>query len=233
MPGSTSNHPTTNLPQFSMPECIEKGRYDEKGAPKGVLMAECLIVSHILHVKAEHATDNTSSVAVIADDLRRLTLDTDVPVNISPSLTVCTVELKPDTVPVLKKGCNRRTAKALVVLDNIESRIQQCFHLLLHSCSIDHVGRELHLLRKAMQNVIRQTDIVIARKKAIESQIDILATQCSSHEPSDDTPIEINIDTLPQDPVNELDEITQIVLFLGVACRVIIGITASTPPTQI
>ncbi|KAG1850992.1 hypothetical protein C8R48DRAFT_676602 [Suillus tomentosus] len=194
-------------------ECIEKGGYDEKGAPTGVLMAERLIVSHILRVKAERAAgnsviidvdfsatdlaactfaDNTSSVAVIADDLRRLTLDTDVPVNISPSSTVCTVELKPDTVPVSKKGCNRRTAKALVVLDNIESRIQQCFHLLLHSCRIDHVGRELHLLRKAMQNVIRQTDIVIARKKAIESQIDILATQCSSHEPSDDTPVEIN-----------------------------------------
>jgi hypothetical protein len=164
-------------------ECIEKGGYDEKGAPTGVLMAERLIVSHILRVKAERAAgnsviinidfsatdlaactfaDNTSSVAVIADDLRRLTLDTDVPVNISPSSTVCTVELKPDTVPVSKKGCNRHTAKALVVLDNIESRIQQCFHLLLHSCRIDHVGRKLHLLCKAMQNIIRQTDIVIA-----------------------------------------------------------------------
>ncbi|KAG2132137.1 uncharacterized protein EDB93DRAFT_1107972 [Suillus bovinus] len=204
MPGYTSNHPTTNLPQFSMPiahamlkrclceECIEKGGYDEKGAPKGVLMAKHLIVSHILHVKAECTADNTSSVVVITDNLCRLTLDTDVLVNISLSSTVQTVELKPDTVPVSKKGCNQCTAKTLVVLDNIESRIQQCFHLLLHSCSIDHVGRELHLLRKAMQNVIRQTDIIIARKKAIKLQIDILATQCSTHEPSDDTPVEIN-----------------------------------------
>ncbi|KAG2045740.1 hypothetical protein BDR06DRAFT_1015350 [Suillus hirtellus] len=69
-------------------------------------MAECLIVSHILHVKAECAADNMSSVAVIADDLHRLTLDMDVPVNISPSSTVYTVKLKPDTVPVSKKGCN-------------------------------------------------------------------------------------------------------------------------------
>ncbi|KAG2050548.1 hypothetical protein BDR06DRAFT_1064675 [Suillus hirtellus] len=173
MPGSTSNHPITNLPQFSMPvahatlkrclceECIEKGRYDKKGTPTGVLMAEHLIVSHILCVKVECTADNTSSVAIIADDLRRLTLDTDVPVNISLSSTVCTVELKPDT-------------------------------------------------------------------KAIKSQLDILATQCSSHEPSDDTPIKINTDTLLQDPVNELDEITQIVLFLGIACRVIIGVSRSS-----
>lgn len=80
----------------------------------------------------------------------------------------------------------------LVVLDNIEARIQQCFHLLLHSYHIDHIGRKLLLLRKAMQNITRQTDIVIARKKAIGTQIDILATQFSSYEPSDDTPVEIN-----------------------------------------
>ncbi|KAG2120415.1 uncharacterized protein F5147DRAFT_646930 [Suillus discolor] len=183
-------------------ECIEKGGYDEKDAPKGVLMAKRSIVSHILRVKMDRAADNTSSVAVIANDLRRLTLAMDIPVNISSSSTVCTVELKPDAVPVSKKGCNRRTMKALVVLDNIKSRIQQCFHLLLHSCRIDH--------------------------KAIGSQIDILATQFSSYGPSDDTPIEINTDTLPQDPVNELDEIIQIVLFLGVTCRVIIGVSRSS-----
>ncbi|KAG1793665.1 uncharacterized protein HD556DRAFT_1308510 [Suillus plorans] len=74
-----------------------------------------------------------------------------------------------------------------------------------------------------MQNIIRQIDIVIAQKKAIRLQIDILATQFSSYEPSDDTPVEINTDTLPQDPVNKLDEIIQIILFLGIACRVIIG----------
>ncbi|KAG1794242.1 uncharacterized protein HD556DRAFT_1308291 [Suillus plorans] len=143
------------LKQCLCKECIEKGGYDEKGAPKGVLMAERSIVSHVLHVKMERATDNTSSVAIIADDLRRLTLAMDMPVNISSSSTVCTVELKPDAV-----------------LDNIESRIQQCFHLLLHSCRIDHVGHELHLLRKAMQKVTRQTNIIIAQKKAIRSQID-------------------------------------------------------------
>ncbi|KAG2746671.1 hypothetical protein P692DRAFT_20677743, partial [Suillus brevipes Sb2] len=119
--------------------------------------------------------------------------------------------------------------KALVVLDNIESRIQQCFHLLLHSYCIDYIGRELLLLRKAMQNITRQTNIVIARKKAIGTQIDILATQFSSYEPSDDTPVKINtVDTLPQAPINEFDEITQVALFLGVACRVFMGVSRSS-----
>jgi hypothetical protein len=40
--------------------------------------------------------------------------------------------------------------------------------------------------------------------------------------------IYLSVDTLPQAPVNNLDEITQIVLFLGVACRVIIGVSRSS-----
>jgi hypothetical protein len=171
------------------------------------------MVSHILRVKAERAicksvitdidfaaadlsactiADNNSSVAGIVEDLNHLTFATDIPVNISSSSTVQTVELEPDKVPASKRGHNQCTVKALVVLDNIESRIQQCFRLLLHSCCIDHVGHELLLLHKAMQNIARQTDIVIAGKKTIRSQIDILATQFSSYEPSDDTPIKIN-----------------------------------------
>ncbi|KAG2738861.1 hypothetical protein P692DRAFT_201811853 [Suillus brevipes Sb2] len=141
------------------------------------------MVSHILRVKAEHTAGNTSSVAVITKDFNRLTLATDIPVNVSSSSTVCTVELEPD---------------------------------------------KLLLLRKAMQNITRQTDIVIARKKAIGTQIDILATQFSSYEPSDDTPVEINTDTLPQAPINEFDEITQVALFLGVACRVFMGVSRSS-----
>jgi hypothetical protein len=40
--------------------------------------------------------------------------------------------------------------------------------------------------------------------------------------------IYLSVDTLPQAPVNNLDEITQIILFLGVACRVIIGVSRSS-----
>jgi len=162
-------------------------------------MAERSLVSHILRVKAEHEivhidsvvsklsactiADNPSSIATITNNLSRLTLATDIPVNIPLSSTVCTGELitgqaaiavdpnrssltthtsKCDTVPALTTGCNWRTVKALVILDNIEFRIQQCFRSLLHSGSIDHVGCELHLLRKAMQNISQQIDIIIA-----------------------------------------------------------------------
>jgi hypothetical protein len=179
-------------------ECIVKGGYDEKGAPKGVPMAKHSLVSHILCVKAEceivhidsvvsklsacTIADNPSSIAAITNNLSHLTLATDIPVNIPLSSTVCTGELvtsraaiavdpnqlsltthtsKRDTVPALTTGCNWCTAKALVILDNIKFRIQQCFRSLLHSGNIDHVGRELHLLCKAMQNVSQQTDIVI------------------------------------------------------------------------
>jgi hypothetical protein len=90
-------------------ECIVKGGYDEKGAPKGVLMAKCSITSHILHVKAEceivhidsivsklsacTIADNPSSIAAITNNLSHLTLATNIPVNIPLSLTVCTGEL--------------------------------------------------------------------------------------------------------------------------------------------
>jgi hypothetical protein len=40
--------------------------------------------------------------------------------------------------------------------------------------------------------------------------------------------IYLSVDTLPQAPVNNLDEITQIVLFLSVTCRVIIGVSRSS-----
>lgn len=178
-------------------ECTVIGGYDKDGAPKGVLMAERSIASHILRVKAERTVDVdavttdlsacaiTASVSTITDNLSRLTLATDKLVNIPSNSTVCTVELvpgrvavaddpnrnrspltmdtsKPDTIPASKQRCNRRTAKAFVIFDNIESRIQQCFRLLLHSGSIDHVGRELHALRKALHNVSLKTDIIIA-----------------------------------------------------------------------
>jgi hypothetical protein len=142
-----------------------------------------------------------------------LTLAADIPVNIPLSSTVCTGKLitgwaaiavdpnqssltthtsKHDTVPASTTGCNQRTTKALVILDNIKFQIQQCFRSLLHSGSIDHIGHELHLLRKAMQNISRQTDIVITWKKVIKSQIDVLAAQLNSFKPSDDGPVEIS-----------------------------------------
>lgn len=61
-------------------ECIEKGGYDERGAPKGVLMAERSIPAHVRRVKAESAERAASTkagkptVSSITDDLGHLTL---------------------------------------------------------------------------------------------------------------------------------------------------------------
>ncbi|KIK32522.1 hypothetical protein CY34DRAFT_101335, partial [Suillus luteus UH-Slu-Lm8-n1] len=61
-------------------ECIEKGGYDERGAPKGVLMAERSIPAHVQHVKAESAERAASTkagkptVSSITNDLGHLTL---------------------------------------------------------------------------------------------------------------------------------------------------------------
>src|ERR1700692_2088871 len=84
-------------------ECTVIGGYDKDGAPKGVLMAERSIASHILRVKAERTVDIdavttdlsacaiTASVSTITDNLSRLTLATDKLVNIPSNSTVCTV----------------------------------------------------------------------------------------------------------------------------------------------
>ncbi|KIK36579.1 hypothetical protein CY34DRAFT_26292 [Suillus luteus UH-Slu-Lm8-n1] len=117
--------------------------------------------------------------------------------------------------------------KALIIYDNIKSWIHQCFCLLLDSGSIDYIGHELHTLRKALHNVSLKTNIIITRKKAIRSQIDILTTQFSTYKPSDDGPVKVNTDTHLRALVNVQDEIAQIVLFLVVICRVILGVSRS------
>ncbi|KAG1840770.1 hypothetical protein C8R48DRAFT_679470 [Suillus tomentosus] len=181
-------------------ECITRGGCDESGAPKGVLMAERLIAAHVQRVKAEHAepaavTSNLSActtagssiapshVCVLADELGRLTL--------SPPLKSIR---KGAGEKVSKKERDRRTMRALDVLDNIESRIQRIFRLLLDSGNLNDAGREVPLLRKAVENVSRRADVIMARKQAIITQIDDLAAQISRHKPSDNVlvPIEIN-----------------------------------------
>jgi len=216
-------------------ECIEKGGYDERGAPKGVLMAERSISAHVRRVKAESAERAASTIAgkltvsSITDDLSHLTLsmnpsqhpsfassmnnDLDRPGPCNPPAVSVSVlsdnleQLKLSdgmSVPPMttsrqaasetasKPKHNRRTVKALNILDNIESRIQRCFRLSLHACSLDDAGRELSLLRTAMENVTGRVVVVIERKKAITTQIDDLAAQFGSHQDTLQGPVEIN-----------------------------------------
>ncbi|KAG2738678.1 hypothetical protein P692DRAFT_20757809 [Suillus brevipes Sb2] len=66
------------------------------------------------------------------------------------------------------------------------------------------------------------------RKKAITTQIDDLTAQFGSHQDMLHGPIEINTDALQQASVDCSDEISQIVLFLCVACRVVMGVSRSS-----
>ncbi|KAG1832852.1 hypothetical protein DFJ58DRAFT_847939 [Suillus subalutaceus] len=119
-----------------------------------------------------------------------------------------------ETISKLKR--NWRTLKALHILNNIDSQIQRCFRLLLHPCNLDDIG--------SMKNINGGADAVIAQKKAIAAQMDDLATQLGSYQDVLQVPIEINTDALQQAPVDRSDEISQVVLFLCVACKVVMGV---------
>lgn len=112
------------------------------------------------------------SIPALAEDLERLTLS-DPFVAQGPSVSTA------GHCDVSQKHRNRRTVKALTVLHNIELRIQRCFRLLL-AVNSDDVGRELPLLRKAVENVKQNADLVIAQKKAIMLEIDRLEAQFNS-----------------------------------------------------
>jgi hypothetical protein len=129
---------------------------------------------------------NTHAVPASDHDVNHLTLSDSLP----PPLTIRRAAGDKST-----KKHNQRTVKALEILDNIESRIQRCFRLLLHPGSINDIGHELLLLRKALETVSKQADVVVTRKKAIVLRMDELSTQFKSHKPSDDSlkvAVEIN-----------------------------------------
>jgi len=129
---------------------------------------------------------NTHAVLVSDHDLDHLTLSDSLP----PPL-----KIRRAAGHKSSKKHNQRTVKALEILDNIESRIQRCFRLLLHSGSIDETRHELLLLRKALETISQQADIVVARKKAIVSRMYELSTQLDDHKLSGDSlkvPVEIN-----------------------------------------
>jgi hypothetical protein len=99
---------------------------------------------------------------------------------------------KADRETTSKLKHSRRTLKALQILGNIDSRIQRGFQLLLHPYNLDNIGRELALLRTAIENVNGGADVVIAQKKAIVTQMDDLATQLASYQDVQQVPLEIN-----------------------------------------
>jgi hypothetical protein len=194
-------------------KCIETGDRAADGTPKGVLIAECLLAAHLQRTQAERAALIRTNVAdLVASQLRTLTLTDNEPLlaphvpgnpghlNPTPPVSIPALaddlerltlldpfvaqepSVATDRCDVSQKNRYRPTAKALTVLDNVKLRVQRCFRLLLAG-NFDHVGRELPLLRKAVESIKRHADTVIARKNAIILEIDGLEAQFNSHKP--------------------------------------------------
>ncbi|KAG1818530.1 uncharacterized protein BJ212DRAFT_1298616 [Suillus subaureus] len=167
-------------------ECIETSDRAEDGTPKGVLIAERLMAAHLQHTKctqAERAATGSPCTNTITDllvsQLDALALiDNKPPVshpNPTPPLSIMalTDDLEQLTLldhfvaheprvaipgDVSQKNIHRPTVKALMVLDNIEFCIQQCFRLL-------------------------PADLVVTQKRAIMLEIDGLEAQFNSQKP--------------------------------------------------
>lgn len=121
------------------------------------------------------------SIPTLADDLERLTLS-------DPLLH----ETPKGAEIGRPRNRNRRTVTDLKVLDNIKLRVERCFRLLSAGNS-DDVRRELLVLRKAVENVKRKAELVVARKEAIMLEIDALEAQFNSCKPSArDLPVEFD-----------------------------------------
>ncbi|KAG2752472.1 hypothetical protein P692DRAFT_201803058 [Suillus brevipes Sb2] len=167
------------------------------------------------HVKAESAERAASTkagkptVSSITDDLCHLTL-----------------LMNPSQPPSFASSMNNDLERPgpcnppAVSVSALSNNLQQ---LKLSDGTLDDVGRELSLLHTAMENVSGGVGVVIERKKAIATQIYDLTAQFGSHQDTLHGPIEINTDALQQASVDRSDEISQIVLFLCVACRVVMG----------
>ncbi|KAG2368966.1 hypothetical protein BDR07DRAFT_1371784 [Suillus spraguei] len=203
-------------------ECIRKGGYDKKGAPRGVLIAECSISAHLRHLSL---TADHSQPPLLTSATRSTNLDHPGPSNIlavpvatlsdrlewlklSDSISAPPIK-KADRETTSKLKHSRRTLKALQILANINSQIQRGFCLLLHPYNLDNIGHKLALLHTAIENVNGGADVVIAQKKAIIMQMDDLATQLASYQDVQQVPLKINTDALQQAPVDHSDEISQ------------------------
>lgn len=78
-----------------------------------------------------------------------------------------------------EKDGNHRSVKALKLLSNIEVRTRMCFHLFLAATegSYDTIKHELASLRRATQDIRRNTDYVKSRKAEVLSGLDELECQ--------------------------------------------------------
>ena len=99
------------------------------------------------------------------------------------------------SLPAAVAGCriptkDRHTDKALEILSNIEARTQRCFRLLLDGSNeqaLPVVRKELGVLRRAAEDVRRNTDVVKSRKDEIIATLERLEVELRLHEPPEDS----------------------------------------------
>ncbi|KAI6094548.1 hypothetical protein F5141DRAFT_1223693 [Pisolithus sp. B1] len=171
-------------------------------------------------------------VTDITSSLNRLALATSTPSHCNQSLSLPSPSACPVSAvdghssPDPKKSSDRRTAQALRVLDNIESRIQRCSRLLLDPSESNHwdIRHELVVLRQSIEKITRRADIVIARKQRLSTMLDGVERHVFTvKDGSFQGPVDIDTENHYQPPIERMDITAQVALLLGVVCSVIFG----------
>ena len=145
-----------------------------------------------------------------------------------------------------KKDHHQHTTQALKILSNVESRIQQCCCLLLDSSNgtFTTISEDLAKLRKAVENVRHQSDLVLSKKRMITNSLDELEIELRSARQSDGdhhTPVEFVVGVFhcsvvcesmltslvvnqDQSPIHRMDIVTQVAMLICVVCHVMFGV---------
>ena len=86
-----------------------------------------------------------------------------------------------------KKDQNQCSVKALRLLANIDASIHRCFRLLLDNSddTTSNLSNELARLRKAVNDIVHNTDAITQRKKATSDALDRLELELKSRSPTD------------------------------------------------
>ena len=131
-------------------------------------------------------------------------------------------------------------------MSNVESRIQQCRRLLLDSSNgtFTTISEDLAKLRKAVENVRHQSDLVLSKKRAITNSLDELEIKLRSARQSDGdhhTPVEFVVGAFhcsvvcesmltslvvnqDQSPIHCMDVVAQVAMLICVMCHIMFGV---------
>ena len=147
-----------------------------------------------------------------------------------------------------KKDRNQCSVKALRLLANIDASIHHCFRLLLDNSDdiTSNLSNEVARLRKAVNDITRNTDTITQCKKTASDALDRLELELKSRSPTDtslQSPVRVSngrfLDTTRdilvdepfsdhhyQSPISRLDAVAQVAVVISVICTTVMGIGA-------